>query len=132
MDIGYSVEYFLDDDFDLFFINFIIFASDILFEVIIIEVKYYFEQLFFGLVEHINEGYDVGVFFECLEERYLSKCTRWYSLFFTLEFYVLNCDKFIVFVNSFVDFSKCTFTDGTDLLKLLMCFHQFIYYTKTT
>ena len=67
VDIGYSVEYFLDDNFDPFLIDFIIFASDILFEVKIIEVKYYFEQLFFRFVEHINQRYDVGVLLERLE-----------------------------------------------------------------
>ena len=130
VDIGYSVEYFLDDNFDLFLIDFIIFASDILFEVKIIEVKYYFEQLFFRFVEHINQRYDVGVLLERLEQRDLSECAGWYSFFFALEFDVLDCNKFIVFVDGFVDFAERPFSDGADLLKLLMRFHQIIYYTK--
>ena len=53
MDVCYSIEYLLEDDFDLFLIDFIVFAGDKFFEVEVVVVEYNFEHLFFGFVEDV-------------------------------------------------------------------------------
>ena len=92
VDVGDSVEDLFEDDFDLFLVYFVVFLGDVLFEVEVVEVEDYFEGEFFGFVHDVEEGHDVGVFFQGFEEGYLSECGGGDAFFFPVELDVLDCD----------------------------------------
>lgn len=118
-----SVQNLFDYDFDLFFIDFVIFTSQKLLEVIVVEIEYYFEQLLLRFVYHLVERYNVGMFFEGLQQGNLSEGTGRDSLFLSFEFDVLDGHKFIIFIHCFVDLSEGSFPDGTNLSVPITFFH---------
>ena len=73
VDIGYSIEYLLQDHLNLLLIDFVILTCDVFFEVEIIIIEHYLQQLLFRFVHNVDKGDDVGVFFERFEEGYLSE-----------------------------------------------------------
>ena len=74
MYVGNSIQNFFDDNFDFLFIRFVFFIRDEFFQIVIVEVEDDLEHLFFGSVHDVEEGNNIGMFFEGFEERYLSKC----------------------------------------------------------
>jgi len=52
--VCHSVDDLLDDNFDAFFIGFVLFAGDEFLEVLLVVVKDDLEGLFFGLVEDLE------------------------------------------------------------------------------
>ncbi len=58
---------FFNDGFGLFFVYGVVFGVNEFFKIVLIEVKDYFEVLFYGFVDDIAEWDDVRVFFEIFE-----------------------------------------------------------------
>jgi hypothetical protein len=79
--------------------------------------------LLFGLVENIDERYDVGVFFEGLEERDLPESTGGDSLLLPLELDVLDGHQFIVLVDCLEDFSESALPDDAKFRESISFFH---------
>lgn len=125
VNIGDTIENFFEDYFGFLLIRLVIFACNILLEIVVVIIEHDLEQLLFGFIEDVDEGYDVRVFFECFQERYLSQGTRGYSFFFSLELDVLDSHKFIVFVDRFEHFPKSTLPDDAQLSKSISFFHLF-------
>lgn len=67
MDVSNSIQYLLQDNFDLLLVYLVIFAVYVLLEIVIVIIEHYFEQLIFGFVQDVDEWHDVGVLFECFE-----------------------------------------------------------------
>ena len=116
VDEGYSVEYLLDDCFHLFLIDFVVLAGDELLEVLLVVVEHYFQHLLLGLVDHLQEGNDVGVVLEGLQQGDLAEGARGDSLLLALELDVFHCDGLVVFVERLVDSPEGTLADLAYLL----------------
>lgn len=54
VDVGYSVEYLLEDDFDLVLLDLVVLVRDVLLEVEVVEVEDNLEHLFLGLVHDVD------------------------------------------------------------------------------
>jgi hypothetical protein len=68
MNVCDSIENFLQNDFDLLFIGFVLFVRDELFQIKVVKFKDYLQHKFLGLVFDVQQGYDVGMLFECFKE----------------------------------------------------------------
>lgn len=111
-----SVEDLLDDCFHLLLINFVVLAGDELLQVLLVVVEHYFQHLLLGLVDDLEEGYDIGVILEGLQQGDLSEGTRGDTLLLALEFDVFDCDGLIVFVEGLIDSPEGTLADLAYLL----------------
>lgn len=111
-----SVEDLLDDCFHLLLINFVVLAGDELLQVLLIVVEHYFQHLLLGLVDDLEEGYDIGVILEGLQQGDLSESTRGDAFLLALEFDVFDCDGLIVFVEGLIDSPEGTLADLAYLL----------------
>jgi len=116
VDEGYSVEYLLDDCFHLFLIDFVVLAGDELLEVLLVVVEHYFQHLLLGLVDHLEEGNDVGVVLEGLQQGDLAESARGDALLLALELDVFDCDRLVVFVERLVDSPEGALADLAYLL----------------
>lgn len=116
VDEGYSVEDLLDDCFHLFLIDFVVLAGDELLEVLLVVVEHYFQHLLLGLVDHLEEGNDVGVVLEGLQQGDLAEGARRDSLLLALELDVFDCDGLVVFVERLVDSPEGALADLAYLL----------------
>lgn len=116
VDEGYSVEDLLDDCFHLFLIDFVVLAGDELLEVLLVVVEHYFQHLLLGLVDHLEEGHDVGVVLEGLQQGDLAERARGDALLLALELDVFDCDRLVVFIERLVDSPEGALADLAYLL----------------
>lgn len=72
MNVRHSTQDFLDDDFNLFLVDFVVLIGEKFFEVVIVVVKYYFKELLLRFVDDLVKRNNVGVLLECFQERNLS------------------------------------------------------------
>ena len=111
-----SIENLFDDYFHFLLIDFIVLAGDELLEVLLVVVEHYFQHLLLRFVDHLQEGYDIGVILEGLQQGDLSESAGGNTLFLALEFDVFDCDWLVVFVEGLVDSSEGTLADLAYLL----------------
>lgn len=125
VDVGHSVEDLLEDDFDLVLLYLVVLMGDVLLEVEVVEVEDYLEHLLLGLVHHIDQGHDVGVLLEGLEEGDLSECTGGDALLLPLELDVLDGHHLVVPVDCLVHLPEGPLPDHAQLRKSINFFHAF-------
>jgi len=120
---GNPIEYLLQYDFYLLLIYLVLFVCYEFLEIIVIVIEDDLQQLFFGLVLHVYQRYNVRMLLECFEDGDLSEGAGRDALFFAFKFDVFDCDVFVIFVNCFENFAEGSLAYRTNLLKLLMFFH---------
>jgi hypothetical protein len=72
VNVRHSTQDFLDDDFDLFLVDFVVLIGEKFFEVVVVVVEYYFKELLLRFVDDLVKRNNVGVLLECFQERNLS------------------------------------------------------------
>ncbi len=123
VDVGHSVDDLLYDHFDAFLVGLVLLAGDELLQVLLVVVEDDLQRLLLRLVEDLEEGYDVGVVLEGLEEGDFAEGTRGDALLLVVELDVLHCHSAVVLVDCLVDPSEGALSDLADFSVGLNFFH---------
>jgi hypothetical protein len=123
VDICHSVDDLLDDHLDPFLIGLVLLAGDKFFQVLLVVIENDLQGLFLGLVENLQEGYDIGMVLERLEEGDFAEGTGGDALLLVVELDVLDCDGAVVLVDCLVDPPEGALPDLADLPVRLNFFH---------
>lgn len=123
MAVGDPVEYFFYYCLDFLFVDLVIFAHHVLFEVEIVIVEDYFQNLLIGFVANLEKRNNIGMAFQRFQKRYFSERSRGDSLLFVFELDVLNRDKVVVFVDGFENSSESSLPDLANFFIIIDFFH---------
>ena len=123
VDEGESIEYLLENNFDLLLIDLVVLGCDVLLEVVVVVVEDDLQQLLLGLVEDLNQRHDVGVLLQGFQQRDLAQGTRWDPLFLVLEFDVLDGHQTVALIAGFEHLPERTLSNLANFFIIVDFFH---------